>query len=279
MPSVRSFVAALFATLSLLALGACHSSPKLPAAGSMQADKYLFDHGTDAMQNQRWLAAREYFQRLIDTYPQSQYRQDAKLGVGDAYLGQNTIESNILAVNEFQEFLRYYPLNARADYAQFKLGMAYFQQILGPERDQTPARDALDAFDAFLRTYPNSALRPEVEKNRRAAREELSEYGDRIGVFYFRIHWYPGAIERFTALIHDDPNYSKLDEVYYDLAESYHAIKSDAQAIPYYDRLVKEFPKSEYPGARQEAAGRAQAGDDRCRDDYALTRFSAFRAS
>ncbi len=38
--------------------------------------------------------------------------------VGDTYLGENTTESLLLAVNEFREFLTFYPTNPRADYAQ-----------------------------------------------------------------------------------------------------------------------------------------------------------------
>ena len=34
--------------------------------------------------------ARTYFQQIVDGYPQSPFRPDAKLGVGDAYLGEGT---------------------------------------------------------------------------------------------------------------------------------------------------------------------------------------------
>ena len=54
--------------------------------------------------------------------PQSPYRPDAKLGIGDTYLGEGTREALVLAINEFREFLSFYPTNPRADYAQYKLG-------------------------------------------------------------------------------------------------------------------------------------------------------------
>ena len=56
----------------LLGVAACKKDPKLPAAGSADADKFLFDRGTEALEQKNWLEAREYFQRLVDTYPQSQ---------------------------------------------------------------------------------------------------------------------------------------------------------------------------------------------------------------
>jgi outer membrane protein assembly factor BamD len=118
LPVIRRFLAAGAALYLLAAAASCGSAPKLPAAGSVDADKFLFDQGTKSLQEKKWLNAREYFRRLVDTYPGSPYRADAKLGIGDAYLGEGRADSIVLAANEFREFLNFFPLNPRADYAQ-----------------------------------------------------------------------------------------------------------------------------------------------------------------
>src|SRR5207249_10679993 len=92
------------------------------------------------------------------TYAQSAYRPDAKLGAGDTYLGEGTAEALVRASNEFREFLSFYPTNRRADYAQYKLGMAHFRQMRHPQRDQTETREAVREFEAFVARYPNSSL-------------------------------------------------------------------------------------------------------------------------
>ena len=81
----------------------------------------------------------------------------------------------MLAINEFQEFLSFYPTNRRADYAQYKLGMAHFRQMRAPQRDQTETRDTIREFEAFVVRYPNSELMPEVKAKLREARDRLSE--------------------------------------------------------------------------------------------------------
>jgi outer membrane protein assembly factor BamD len=242
--------------LSLVAvalLAGCHREPKtaLPAPGSSDADKFLFDRGNESLAKKRWVAAREYFKKLVDTYPQSPYRQDAKLGIGDSYIGENTIESNILAANEFKEFLQYFPLNPRADYAQYKAGLAHFRQMLSAERDQTNTQDAITEFDVFLRNYPNSPYRGEVEKLRQQAKDRLSEASFKVGLLYYRIHNYAGAIARFRDVMTTNPEYVGRDGVYFYLAEIYHKLQQDAEALPLYDRLVKEFDKSDYLGKAQ----------------------------
>ena len=44
---------------------------------------------------------------------------------------------------------------------------------------------------------------PEVKGKLREARDRLSEADYEVGVFYFRQHWYPGAIDRLTVAAED----------------------------------------------------------------------------
>jgi outer membrane protein assembly factor BamD len=235
------------AVLALLGAAACASHPRNQVpAGTSEPDKYLFDKGTEALNKKKWLTAREFFKQVTETYTSSPYRPDAKLGIGDTYLGEGTAEGLVLAINEFREFLSFYPTNRRADYAQFKLGMAHFRQMRGPQRDQTETREAVREFETFVARYPNGSLMPEAKKQLREARDRLSQSSYLVGYFYFRQRWYPGAIDRFRELLKDDPEYTGRDAVYFYLAESYVLGKVPAEALPYYERLVKEFERSEY---------------------------------
>jgi outer membrane protein assembly factor BamD len=225
---------------------ACSARQTTPPAGTAQPDRFLFERGTEAMKMEEWLNARTYFQQIVDGYPQSPFRPDAKLGVGDAYLGEGNAESAILAANEFREFLQFYPTNPRADYAQYKLAMSHFQQMRAADRDQTETKAALAEFDVFFQKFPNSPLTPEVKQNWRIARDRLSESSYRIGMTYYRIRWNPGAIERFREVLRDDPGFTGRDGVYFYLAESLARTDKTPEAIPYFERLLEEFDQSDY---------------------------------
>lgn len=242
----RVIAGRLCVVLALVAAAACSSAPKRPPSGTLEPDKFLFEQGTSALNDRRWFAAREYFRQLVDSYPQSPYRADAKLGIADTYLGDRTPESQILAINEYREFLSFYPTHERADYAQFKLGMTHFYQMRGPERDQTETQEAINELTTFVKRYPNSKLAPEATRRLREARDRLSMHEYRVGVFYYRQRWYPGAIDRFTALMKNDPAFTYRDGIYYYLAQIFLKAGRPAEALPYLDRLVKEFDKSEF---------------------------------
>jgi outer membrane protein assembly factor BamD len=235
------------AALVLLVLAAACGSKQLgPPPGSAQPDRFLFERGNEALMKEQWLNARTYFMQIVDNYPQSPFRPDAKLGMGDSYLGEGSAESSVMAANEFREFLTFYPTNPRADYAQYKLAMSHFRQMRAPERDQTDTREALREFDVFFQKFPDSMLTAEVKQNWRIARDRLSEASFRVGLTYYRQRWYPGAISRFREVLMDDPGYSGRDGVYFYLAESLSKTDKNPEAIPYFERLIAEFVQSEY---------------------------------
>ena len=253
-PFPRVAALAILVTLALAAGAACgRNNNQLPAPGSVDADKFLFDRGTTLLKEKKWFAAREYFRKLIDAFPTSQYRYDAKLGIGDSYIGEGRIDSFILAANEFREFLTFYPVAARADYAQYKLAVAQSRQTLSAQRDQTATHEALREIDTFLKLYPNSSLQPEVQKLRRQMRDLLSESEFAPGLHYYRIRWYPGAIERFTTLLKDDPEFTHRDKVFFYLAESLRKMKAAPEAQIYYEKLLDDFPKTKYANDARKA--------------------------
>jgi len=238
--------------IAALVAGCAEKSKALPA-GTADADKFLFDRGTATAKDKKWLQAREYFRNLVDNYPQSPFRPDAKLALGDTYISDGGTENLLLAANEFREFLTFYPTHPRADYAQLQLARAYTSQMLAPERDQAATKDAIKEIEIFLQRFPNSTLMPEARRMEREAKDRLSEANYRVGFYYFRVRWYPGAIDRFKDVLAVDPAYSGRDAVYYHLAESLYRTaelevkpEKKAEALTYYDRLIKEFEKSDY---------------------------------
>jgi outer membrane protein assembly factor BamD len=260
------FVPLVAALVALSLAAGCSSAPRKPPTGTPDPDRFLFERGTAELNDKDWFTAREYFRQLVDSYPQSQYRGDAKLGIGDTYLGEATTESYVLGVNEFREFLSFYPTHKRADYAQYKLAMCHFYQMRDPMRDQTETVDAIKELETFIQRFPNeqrSALYPEAQARLREARDRIGEHELGVGIQYHRTRWYPGAIERLKGLIEKDPQFSKRDAALFYLADSFDKGGRPAEALPYFDRLIKEFERSEYLAKAQARATAIRAQMDK----------------
>ena len=101
----------------------------------------------------------------------------------------------MLAINEFREFLSFYPTHPRADYAQYKLGMSHFYQMRDPMRDQTETLEAIRELSVFLDRFPNeqrSKLFPEAQTHLREARDRIGEHELGVGVQTTRPGGIPG---------------------------------------------------------------------------------------
>ncbi len=252
--STRARVVAGALILFVVALSAACASKEKKAtlAAGAEADKYLFDQGTAALKKKSWLKGREYFRMIVDNYPQSRFRPDAKLGLGDTYLGENSVESLILGANEYREFLTFFPTHERAYYAQYQLARSYHQQMHAPQRDQTQTKEAILEYEVFIQRFPDSPLIAEGRKGLQECRDRLSDSDYEVGFFYYRARWYPGAMSRFRAVLKENPEYTKRDALYYHLADTYVKMGAAPEAIPLLDRLSKEFEKSQYllPGEK-----------------------------
>lgn len=242
----RLLAPVLLAVLAMGLAGCATNGRGSVPPGTTQPDQFLFERGNVLLTEKKWLTAREFFKQLTETYTQSPLRPDAKLAIGDTYLGEGSTEALVLAQNEFQEFLSFYPTHTRADYAQYKLAMTHFRQMRAPQRDQSETRDTIRELQTFLVRYPNSELTPEVRGKLREAKDRLAEADYQVGVFYYRQRWYPGAIDRLSTLIKSDPEYTGRDGAYFFLGESLLKVERPAEALPYYERVVAEFQQSEH---------------------------------
>ncbi len=229
-----------------LLAAACGEEPVEIPLATVGADNLLFDRGNTALQEGDWRTAREYFLQIRDNYPQSALRADTRLAIGDTLDAEGTIGSYISALSEYRDFLALYPTHPRADYAQYRLGMVYYNQMRQPERDQTETRNAVTEFELFLQRYPGSRLINEVREKLREALDRLSENNYVVGKYYHGRKWYPGAIDRLETILSEDPGYTARDAVYYHLADSLRRTRRIDEALPMFERLLEEFPESEF---------------------------------
>ena len=120
-----------------------------------EPDKFLFDRGTEEL-NDQTLADRA---RVLPAAGRQLSAEPVTAPTPSSASATPTSARSrrsriVLATNEFREFLTFYPTHTRADYAQYKLGMTFFYQMHGPERDQTETREAIKELTVFVERYP-----------------------------------------------------------------------------------------------------------------------------
>jgi outer membrane protein assembly factor BamD len=236
-----------------MALGGCASGGVDTAQLSSSSDAIVWDAATKAYEKKQWENARQYYKRIVDGFPNSDYGPGARLGLGQSYYEEGGTGNYVLAVASLREFLTLYPSHPRADFAQFLVAEAYYKQKNSPDRDQSSTRKALAEYERLLDLYPSS---PEIEKARdriRECRASLARSEYLVGWFYQkgRQAW-RSAILRYEGVLADYPDYDRLDEVLFRLSECLDAAGRRAEALPLLDRMLGEYPESPHAaGARK----------------------------
>lgn len=210
------------------------------------SDQVIWEAGQKALEKHQYEAARQHFKRIIDGFPQSEYGPAARLALADSYFQEGGTAGYILAIAAYREFLTIYPSHPRSDYAQFQSGECYFKQRNGPDRDQTPTRNALDEYQRLLEFYASSSYIEKARERIKECRQSLARAEYLAGYFYQRTRQaYRAAVARYEALLSEYPDFDQLDEVLYRLGECLGLAGRPAEALPHLGRLIEEFPKSE----------------------------------
>ena len=126
-----------------------------------------------------------------------------------------------------------------------KVGVVLAQ--LPPLTTAPPANEPATSADAAAAYHRVEGTLPDAADNR-AIDRRLADLGRRIGAESDPEHtadWYKDAIARYKALL-ADPHNGDAEDILYHLAEAYDALDDRKQTNVYLDRLIKEFPNSEY---------------------------------
>lgn len=216
----------------------------LAVAPGEQPDKILLQKALNEFNHSRYTTGRLLLQSLINTYPDSEYLSQAKLAIADSYFKQGGISGLTEAEAEYKDFITFFPTAPEAPEAEYRAGMCHFRLIGTADRDPSEAQDAESEFKQFLLKYPDNPLMPKVKARLREVQEVLAEGEYEIAAFYYQRNAYPAAESRFKEIADKYPNFSQGDRVFWYLGQTLTQLKRPAEATPYYDRLIMEFPLS-----------------------------------
>lgn len=220
------------------------SESSLPVAPGEQPDRILLQKSLNELRHGRYDTGRLLLQSLINTYPDSEYLSQAKLAIADSYYKQGGISGLTEAEAEYKDFITFFPTAPEAPMAEYRAGMCHFRLIGKANRDSTEAREAEREFKIFLQRYPTNPLMPEVKGRLREVQEILARGDYDIAMFYYTHRAYLASESRLKEIVNKYPNFSQGDDAFWYLGQSLTELRKPREAIPYYDRLLMEFPLS-----------------------------------
>ena len=224
-------------------------------------DRELFIVATREIRKKNFDIGRLLFQTIITTYPDSPYLPMAKLAVGDSFYLEGTTSSLIQAVAEYQNWLTFFPTHPLSDRVLLKIAEAEMRQIGLPDRDSTHAKRAEAKLRALLQQYQSSILKEEAQKRLGEVQDNLGLHNLYIANYYYALSvdqkkgGLKGAQSRYMEIIDKYPEFKFMDEVLYKIAVTYLLEEETDQAARYFQRIVSDYPNSEYIDKAKEQLG------------------------
>ena len=211
--------------------------------GKDEPAEALFNDGLARLEARDYLAAAKKFDELDKQYPYSSWsRRALLLSTFASFEGGAYAE----AINNGRRYVQLYPATPDTPYAQYLVGMSYFNQIVDISRDQERAEKALLAFEDLVRKWPNSEYAKDSRERIRAAQDQLAGKEMDVGRYYLQRRNFTGAINRFREVLVRYQTTRHVEEALSRLTEAYMGLGIQHEAQTAAAVLGHNFPDSQW---------------------------------
>jgi outer membrane protein assembly factor BamD len=228
------------AVSSVNPFGAAKSSSDIAPDEPAEA---LFNDGLARLQNKNYDAATKKFAEVDKQYPYTNWsRRSLLLTTFANYESRNYEE----AISAGRRYVQLYPADKDAAYAQYLVGMSYFNQIPDVTRDQERSARALLTMDELIRKWPQSEYVPDAKQRVAMARDQLAGKEMDVGRYYLLQRNYPGAVNRFREVLTKFQTTRHTEEALMRITEAYMAMGIVPEAQTAAAVLGHNFPDSQW---------------------------------
>jgi len=237
----------------VVSVAACrHGNQRAPVRSTIDREmlkltkEQVFQRGEEQFAKKRWVRARSYYTHLYENFSNDPLGRRALLRIADTFYQQGDAVNLVEAQYKYRDFINRFPGSESADYAMLQIAMCSYEQMEKPDRDQQKTREALEKLNDMINSFPRSALIAEAQKRRQDVLDRLAKHDHLVAKYYIKRHSYNAAVLRLNAVVEKYPDYTDRAAVFYDLGTSLSGLGRQAEARLYYERVISEFPKSDY---------------------------------
>jgi len=202
-----------------------------------------WNEGLKELERGEVLLAAKKFNEVEILFPQSDWAAKSTLMAAYAYYTQDYYFDTI---GETKTFLRKYPNHKDSDYANFLMGMAYYDQIIDETKDLNSILMAKKQFETVIKDYPDTDYALDAKFKLDFIADVLAAKEMYIGRYYFdKKKWIP-AINRFKTVIKEYDTTIYVEESLYRLVEIHYIIGLNEEAKKYAQLLGYNYQSSKW---------------------------------
>lgn len=193
------------------------------------------------------------FEELMTVYKGTKDIEKLYYFYAYAHYGQTDY---MLASHYFKQFVSYYPNSVYAEDAYYM--HAYSQYKMSPpiSLEQTSSEKAIEAFQLFINTYPDSDKVAKCNELMDEMRFKLEEKAFQSAELYYKISSYKAAVTSFNQLLVDFSDTRRKPQILFLILKSHYLLAENSvpskrqerytEAVNAYYSLIDKYPKNEY---------------------------------
>ena len=189
------------------------------------------------------LYAAKKFNEAEVLFPQSDYAPKAALMAAYSYYSQNYYGD---AVAELERFIKIYPNHYNISYAEYLLGLCYYEQIIDEKKDLQSIDNAKTIFLDIVKKYPNTDFAIDANFKIDLINDILAAKEIYIGRYYLDKRKWISAINRFRTVTDDYDTTVYVEEALHRLVEIYYIIGLEDESQKYANLLGYNYQSSEW---------------------------------
>ena len=187
------------------------------------------------------LFAAKKFNEAEILFPQSPLAPKSALMAAYSYYVQDYYAD---AISELSRFKKVYPQHSSLDYANYLLGLCYYEQIVDETKDLDSILKAKRQFKFLINNYPNTEYAIDAEFKIDLINDTLAAKEMYLGRYYLdQKKWIP-AINRFRTIIDEYETTIYTEEALHRLVEVYYLIGLKDEAKKYASLLGYNYQSS-----------------------------------
>ena len=228
----------------------CFSCAKKESQTSIIKEKSLdlqvyeaYSEGKKSLEEGDVLYAAKKFNEAEVLFPQSRWASKSALMAAYSYYIQDYYGD---AISELNRFVKIYPNDPNLDYANYLLGICYYEQIVDEKKDTQSILQAQEVFNFIIKNYPNSDYALDADYKLELIDDILASKEMYIGRYYLeKKKWIP-AINRFRTVVDDYDSTIYVEEALHRLVEVYYILGLKEEAQKYAQVLGYNYQSSKW---------------------------------
>ncbi len=239
----KTFLLQLFSALFSLLILSCSGNRDKEIEYKERSLNIIYESALQKLNDKDYKEAIYEFDEVERQHPYSIWaRKSIIMSSFASYQNRDYLKAEL----NLKRYLALYPASGLAPYAQYLLGMSYFDQIIDDKRDQLAVLNAHQTFKIILDRYPDTSYAKEAYYKIIFLENAIAAKELNIAKTYMSLKKYIAAIKRFKNIVNNYQTSSFVPEALHRLVESYVILGVNEEASLNARVLGHNYPDSKW---------------------------------